>query len=108
MATTGNTGQAAHPSPVGGLPASWQDRAARLRELLASLARARAAETEQYARAFLNEIGAVEARTQAARLAAGQSHLAAELAAADVAAYQLMLRAAMGELWAAETEGGGQ
>lgn len=108
MTTTGKTGQAAHPSPVGGLAASWAGRAARLRELLEDLARARAAETARYARAYLDAEGTAEARTQAARLATVESHLTAELAAADVAAYQLMLRAAMGELWTPDTEGIGQ
>lgn len=108
MTTTGKTGQAARPSPAGGLAASWADRAARLRELLEALARARSAETDTYARAFLDTPGPVETRHQAARLATGAKHLAAELAAADVAAYQVMLRAAMGELWTPEAEGIGQ
>lgn len=81
------------------LPEDWGTRAARLQGLLKRLARRRANASAAFAHAFLEAPGAVEARNQAARLATAETQLAAEAAAADVAAYQLLLKAALGELW---------
>jgi hypothetical protein len=78
-------------SPVARLPATWLGRARELQSMLSGLAHARADEAAKYARVYLAAQGNAEQRTQAARLATAEAHLAAELAAAKVAAYKLML-----------------
>jgi hypothetical protein len=62
-----------------------------LNELLAELAQLRHAASVIYADAYLDADGNAEARTQAAKRAVADEHLAAELAAARVSAYQVMI-----------------
>jgi len=73
-------------------PDLWQERADHLGALLRDLAQLRSNATVTYAEAFLaGDKGTDRQREQAAKLAAAPDHLAAEEAAAAVAAYQLMI-----------------
>jgi hypothetical protein len=67
------------------------DRGLFLVDLLSDLAALRAAATATYAEAFLAAPGTDAQRAQAAKLAAADDHMAAELAAAKVAGYRLMI-----------------
>jgi hypothetical protein len=67
-------------------------RAALLRLLLAELAAIRYEETTAYAAAFLAAAGTEQAKTQAAKQATAGLHQQTELAAANVATCQLLLK----------------
>ena len=69
----------------------WQERAGHLELLLTELAMHRHQSATVYATAFLAAEGTAQAREQTARLAAADATLAAEKAAAQVAAYRVML-----------------
>lgn len=69
------------------------DRGLFLTDLLSDLAAYRAETTRTYAEAFLEASGTDAQRTQAAKLAAADAHMTAELAAAKVAGYRLMIGA---------------
>lgn len=62
-----------------------------LADLLSELAMMRHHATTTYADAFLNATGTDSQRTQAAKLATADAHLAAELSAARVAAYRYII-----------------
>lgn len=66
-------------------------RALFLEELLADLATLRSVATVTYAETFLGAQGTDAQRTQAAKAGAADDHLAAELAAAKVAAYRYLI-----------------
>jgi hypothetical protein len=76
----------------------WQQRANQYEMLLRDVAQCRSNATRTYAEAFLAAEGPVEARIQAAKLAAGPEKLAADEAAALLAAYELMIAVWQAEL----------
>lgn len=87
----------AQPPGLGGLCASWDDRCAHLLGLLKALADARNTESVDYASAFLAAVGPVEGKHQTARSLTSGVRLAAEYAAAEVAAYQVRIQAWLAE-----------
>jgi hypothetical protein len=76
----------------------WQQRADHYESLLRDVAVHRSNTTQTYAEAFLAAEGPVEARIQAAKLAAGPDKLAADEAAARLAAYELIIAVWQAEL----------
>jgi hypothetical protein len=76
----------------------WQQRADQYGALLRDVAQLRSNTTHTYAEAFLAAEGPVEARIQAAKLAAGTEKLAADEAAATLAAYELLIAVWQAEL----------
>lgn len=75
----------------------WDARCAHLEQLLADLATLRLEETLAFGEAFVATDGPIGTKEQVARIAAASEHLAAELAAAKVAAYQIRIKAWLGE-----------
>ena len=76
------------------LPDTWPDRAAQLSHLLMTVARCRAEVSRVSADAFLTSGGTDGQRTQHAKRAATDAQLAYDIAAAQLAAYKLLLEAA--------------
>jgi len=98
MTATAN-GSLPAASPAGGLlPATWEERAAKLACLLTELADARAHATVLHAKAYLDTEGIGAIREQAARLASVEAQRAAGHVQAEVEAYRLLLEVAGREL----------
>lgn len=87
-------GQPPITSPVGGLPVSWEERAAELARRMTVLADAKMRATVVHAEAYLDADGPATLRDQVARLAAASAQQDAAYAQAELECYRLLLDAA--------------